>query len=194
MAKIIGSEVQSLYYGDRCQFGLLIPQSDNLESKLDRSLQTRQNDSSGDLTILCLYLESEAVDSELLKQEGLNNNLKHWVEQDWSNYDGQQLNYRHRIIEADGLEQARTLARIWQLDVIVLDGHQIANPDRYLRSLQRSEYLSALPIITLDTKTTEAANRIEGLNVYPCLLPAQCRSIKDLMQVIQIATGKESKR
>ena len=194
LAKIIGSEVQSLYRGDRCQFSLLIPQSDNLESKLDRSLQTRQNDSSCDLTILCLYLESEAVDSELLEQEGLNNNLKHWVEQDWSNYDGQQLDYRHRIIEADGLEQARTLARIWQIDVIVLDSHQIANPDRYLRSLQRSEYLSALPIITLDTKTTEAANRIEGLNVYPCLLPAQCRSIKDLMQVIQIATGKESKR
>ena len=112
---------------------------------------------------------------------GLEFNFKHWAEQEWFN--------KHRIIEADGLLQAHTLARIWELDVIVLEGHKIADPKEYLRSLQNSEYLSSLPIVTLDTKTTEAANQIAGLNVYPCLLPAKCRSFKDLMQVIQIATG-----
>ena len=124
-------------------------------------------------------------------QSGLNFNLKSWAEQDWSTTNEQQLSYQHRIIEADGLEQAHTLARIWQLDVIVLDGYKIVNPSQYLRSLQESEYLSALPLITLDTRTTEAANQIDGLNVYPCLLPAECRSVRDLMQVIQIATGLE---
>ncbi len=69
----------------------------------------------------------------------------------------------------------------------MLDGYQIVDSYKYLRSLKESEYLSALPLITLDSKTSEAANQIEGLNVYPCLLPTQYRSIKDLMQVIQIA-------
>ncbi len=214
LAKIIGSEVQSLYYGEYCQFTLLIPQPNSFEPtvppqaiqtsentglaftppKLDRGDLANKNNSPCNFTVLCLYLESEVTNPELVAREDLNTNLKHWVEQDWSDYDGQKLNYRHRIIEADGLEQAHTLARIWQLDVIVLDGHQIVDCDRYLRSLQQSEYLSALPLITLDTKTTEAANQIEGLNVYPCLLPAKRRSIKDLMQVIQIATGKESNK
>jgi|GEM_PF-1888542 len=212
LAKIIGGEVQSFYQAEHCQFTLLIPQPNDFEpaipcadsarladgrirqSQSNHSGQTNRDNSPCDLTVLCLYLESEAVDSELVAREDLNSNLKYWVEQDWSDYGEQKSNYRHRIIEADGLEQADTLARIWQLDVIVLDGHQIADSDRYLRSLQQSEHLSALPLITLDTKTTEAANQIEGLNVYPCLLPAKCRSIKDLMQVIQIATGKESNR
>ena len=63
-------------------------------------------------------------------------------------------------------------------------------PAKYLRSLLESEYLAVIPLITLDTRTTEAANKIEGLNVYPCLLPAQDCRVQDLMQVIEIATGK----
>ena len=161
--------------------------ADNLSSISNQTVPARYKPQKN-LTILCLYPELEVINPNAGNNHGLDFKLKKWAEQDWSNNNPEQLAFRHRIIEADGLEQAHTLARIWQLDVIVLDGYQIVDAPKYLRSLQESEYLSSLPLITLDTKTTEAANQIEGLNVYPCLLPAQCRSIKDLMQVIQIAT------
>lgn len=156
----------------------------------DKTQNQKNLECSTNLTILCLYPEPNVIDSVIDNRNDLDFNLKDWAEQDWFNIDGEQKpHYQHRIIEADGLEQAHTLARIWKLDIILLDGYQIANPAEYLRSLQESEYLATLPIVTLDTKTTEAANQVEGLNVYPCLLPAECRSVKDLMQVIQIATG-----
>jgi signal transduction histidine kinase/CheY-like chemotaxis protein len=142
------------------------------------------------LTILCLYPEPEVISQSMAQgTNGLDFNLKNWAERDWTNKSEVSNNYHHRIIEADGLEQAHMLARIWQLDVMVLDGHLIVEPLAYLRSLHKSEYLSTLPLVTLDARTTEAANQIDGLNVYPCLLPAECRSIADLMQVIQIAAG-----
>ena len=177
---------------DHCQLTLMLPQnkisppqcrlSDNSTTN---SSSTPQKTDNRNLTILCLYPESEATEPETNRDQGSNFNLKNW-----SDNNEQQTNYQHRIIEADSLEQAHTLARIWQLDVIVLDSYQIVQPDIYLRSLQESEHLAALPLITLDTRTTEAANQIEGLNVYPCLLPAGHCSVEDLMQVIQIATGK----
>ena len=177
---------------DHCHFTLMLPQnkispqqcrlSDN---STINSHSTPQKTDNHNLTILCLYPESEATDPETSRENGSNFNLKNW-----SDNNEQQTNYQHRIIEADSLEQAHTLARIWQLDVIVLDSYQIVKPDIYLRSLQESEHLAALPLITLDTRTTEAANQIEGLNVYPCLLPVGHCSVEDLMQVIQIATGK----
>ncbi len=174
------------------EFTLMIPQnkisqpqcrlSDNSTTY---SSSTPQKTDNRNLTILCLYPESEVTDPKTNRDHGSNFDLKNW-----SDNNEQQTNYQHRIIEADSLEQAHTLARIWQLDVIVLDSYQIVRPDIYLRSLQESEHLAALPLITLDTRTTEAANQIEGLNVYPCLLPARHCSVEDLMQVIQIATGK----
>ena len=101
----------------------------------------------------------------------------------------QQIDCQHRIIEADSLEQAHNLARIWQLDVIILDGYQIIHPKAYLRSLQESAPLSALPLITLRyEELPKQQNQIEGLNVYPCLLPVKHRKVEDLMQVIKIAT------
>lgn len=191
LAQTLQGDVKSKYSTQSCSFTLLLPiiepDRDNVPSTPNHAVKDCQT-SQKNLTILCLYPELEVIDTSVGNNNGLAFNLKKWADQDWSNSDREQLAYRHRIIEADGLEQAHTLARIWQLNAIVLDGYQIANPDKYLRSLQESEYLSALPLITLDTKTTEAANQIEGLNVFPCLLPAQCRSIKDLMQVIQIAT------
>lgn len=183
LANNIQGTIQSMCTAKTCSFTLKLPKNKTEQDPLDSSLtvSSKPDKIPNNLTILCLYPEPEVIDSQIESHHGLDFNLKHWAEQDWSN--------RHRIIEADGLLQAHTLARIWQLDVIVLDGHQIANPQKYLRSLQDSEYLSALPLVTLDTKTTEAANQIEGLNVYPCLLPAERRSFKDLIQVIQIATG-----
>jgi CheY-like chemotaxis protein len=95
----------------------------------------------------------------------------------------------HRIIEADCLEQGELLARIWQIDAILLDGSVLDDPVSFLRSLKNSEFLAALPLVTLDAKTTAAANQIEGLSVFPCLVPAEERTIMDLAQVIQIAAG-----
>ena len=192
LAEILEGEIKTNYGINNCSFTLLLPnalpQSDLSYLKLDSTTVKRDRPATN-LTILCLYPEPEAIDTSIGNNSGLNFNLKKWAEQDWSNNECEGPNYRYRIIEADGLEQAHTLARIWQLDAVVLDGYQISNPQLYLQSLQESGYLSALPIIALDAQTTAAANQIEGLNVYPCLLPAECRSIKDLIQVIQIATG-----
>lgn len=95
----------------------------------------------------------------------------------------------HRIIEADCLEQGELLARIWQIDAILLDGSVLDEPVSFLRSLKNSQVLATLPLVTLDAKTTAAANQIEGLSVFPCLVPTEERTIMDLAQVIQIASG-----
>ena len=192
LAETLQGKINGNYSPNSCSFTLVLPQK---ESKSELSCLISSQTSADDnrpqknLTILCLYPESEVIDAQAGNNNGLDFDLKNWAEQDWFNNSQPRSDYRHRVIEADGLEQAHTLARIWQLNAIVLDGYQIADSEEYLRSLQKSEYLSALPLITLDSKTTKAANRIEGLNVYPCLLPYECRSIEDLMQVIQIATG-----
>ena len=145
------------------------------------------------LTILCLYPEPEFThESTVNNISNSSFNLKDWAERDWTNHHNEidsTENYHHRIIEADGLEQAHMLAKIWQLDTIVLDGSGLKEPLNYLRSLQESEELAALPLVTLDAATTEAANKIKGLAVYPCLVPAESRSTIDLMQVIQIAAN-----
>jgi signal transduction histidine kinase len=167
-----------------CQFTLLLPNKNTQSSHLTDTIapNAASPSTTTNLTILCLYPELEVIDPQATNNHSLNFDLKSWSD----NYE-KQTSYQHRIIEADSLEQAHNLARIWQLDAIILNGHQIAQPSLYLRSLQESEHLARLPLITLDTKTTEAANQIEGLNVYPCLLPAQQCNIDDLIQVIQIA-------
>lgn len=95
---------------------------------------------------------------------------------------------KHRVIEADCLEQGELLARIWQIDAIVIDGSILAQPLEFLQALKASDILAALPLVILDAKTTAAANQIEGLSVFPCLVPAETRTILDIAQVIQIAT------
>ncbi len=187
LAKFLQGSITSNYSSDCGQFTLLLPKKTVDHHQLsDNETTTPSNLNKTDnrnVTILCLYPESEVTIPDNNHDNSSNFDLK-----SWSDDNEQQVNYQHRIIEADSLEQAHTLARIWQLDVIVLDSYQIVNPAQYLRSLQESEYLAALPLITLDTKTTEAANQIEGLKVYPCLLPAKHCRVEDLMQVIQIAT------
>ncbi len=99
------------------------------------------------------------------------------VEENFSNQDlaldfgfgDRNFTCQHRIIEADSLEQAHILARIWKIDAVVLDGRNLLNPSDYLLSFKDSEVLLKLPLITLDAKTTEAANQISGLSVFPCL-------------------------
>lgn len=178
-------------FSNNCQFTLLLPpkvllpkqmQAPKLEDIKVSNSSVPSDSKTTNLTILCLYPELEVIDPQANHDHNSNFDLKSWSD----NYEAQ-TDYQHRIIEADSLEQAHNLARIWQLDAIILNGHQIVQPSLYLRSLQESSHLATLPLITLDTRTTEAANQIEGLNVYPCLLPAQQRNIADLIQVIQIA-------
>ncbi|NES83500.1 MAG: hybrid sensor histidine kinase/response regulator, partial [Moorea sp. SIO2B7] len=97
--------------------------------------------------------------------------------------------FNHRILEADSLTQAEILARVWKINVIILDEIVSEDPLVYLRSLGECESLASLPLVTLDAKTTEAANQISGLSVFPCLVPFNEQNLDNLLEVIQIAAG-----
>ena len=183
IAAAFGGQVTYQTSIDCCQLTLLLPRNTRpslVKPKIADS-STAATTASSNLTILCLYPELEVIDPLIDPQDGSNFELKSCPDYDL------EAGGRHRTIEADSLEQAHNLARIWRLDAIVLNGYQIAEPSSYLQSLKKYQQLSCLPLITLDARTTEAANQIEGLNVYPCLLPTQNRRIQDLIQVIQIA-------
>ncbi|MEO1671734.1 MAG: histidine kinase dimerization/phospho-acceptor domain-containing protein [Cyanobacteria bacterium J06631_2] len=181
LSQLLGATITHNDSITNSQLTLLLPKSKIQTPRLSES-PTPPATTATNLTILCLYPELEVIDPQIGRHLNPNFDLK-----SWSDSYGLQNGYQHRIIEADSLEQAHNLARIWRLDAIVLNGYQIAQPDLYLRSLQEYQHLATLPLITLDTRTTEAANQIEGLNIYPCLLPAQQCRIEDLIQVIQIA-------
>ena len=186
LAETIDATVNRVCWGEGCQYTLLLPQATVPPSKSSSSSRAtfaeEERTTTKNLTILYLCPEPDAIDLQASYNHSMSFDLKRWSDSE------QQVASQHRIIEADSLEQAHTLARIWELDVVILNGDRIIEPIAYLRLLLESEYLAALPLITLDARTTEAANQIEGLSVYPCLLPAEHRSIEDLMQVIQIAT------
>jgi DNA-binding response OmpR family regulator len=105
---------------------------------------------------------------------------------------------RYRILEADDLEQAELLARVWKPDVLLLEGGW-HDPLSHLRQLSYHTGLASLPIVTVDQETTQAANHIPGLMVFPCLATSDTNAgragnagIPDtaaLLQVIQIAAG-----
>jgi signal transduction histidine kinase/DNA-binding NarL/FixJ family response regulator len=100
-----------------------------------------------------------------------------------------------RVLEADDLEQAALLARIWQPNVLLWDWY-LANPLPYLQSIKDHEVLATLPLVTLDIATTRAANQVEGLMVFPCLAGEQIhtgpasQAAATLWQVLQIAVGR----
>ena len=100
--------------------------------------------------------------------------------------------FNHRILEADDLEQAQMLVRVWQVDVIVLDGSYLDDSTDYLQSLSQCSELASLPLITLDIKTTEAANQVDNLLVFPCLIPDNKQNVGQLWEVIQIAASSKS--
>jgi signal transduction histidine kinase/CheY-like chemotaxis protein len=104
-----------------------------------------------------------------------------------------QLNYR--VVEADDLEQADFLARLWQPDVVVFDAVGIAEPITYLQQLTHSPYLANLPLVAVGETAIQAGKHIENLSVFPCLSNASDRSnasvrpTSNLLQVIQVAAG-----
>ncbi|MEL7035773.1 MAG: ATP-binding protein [Cyanobacteria bacterium J06592_8] len=107
-----------------------------------------------------------------------------------------------RILEADDLNQAELLARIWNPDAIILQSTTgVENPTAFLQELSKQEILVNLPLITLDKSTTEIANEIEPLSVFPCLMTDYLEQSENknsdssqtlesaLLQVIQVAVG-----
>ncbi len=101
----------------------------------------------------------------------------------------------HRVVEVDDLDQAELLARVWRFDVVLLDAEMPAT-ETYLRKLSQYPRIAALPLVTCDVATTQAASQIPELSVFPCLLtpvaPDQRvgnRKTDDLLSVLQIASG-----
>ncbi|MEG3839299.1 ATP-binding protein [Microcoleus sp. herbarium14] len=99
-----------------------------------------------------------------------------------------------RVLEADDLGQAELVARIWRPDAIVLDStSQLQNPSAFIEQLSRSRNLGSLPLVTLDPATTQLANQVKGLSVFPCLAAGSSDGTglvaSALWQVIQVAAG-----
>ena len=101
------------------------------------------------------------------------------------------LNYR--VLEADDLDQAELLARVWHPEVMLLESARLPDPLAYLKQLSSYTDLISLPLVTLDRQTTEAANQVTGLSVYPCLASDNSSKIAALLQVIQVASGMSRK-
>lgn len=93
----------------------------------------------------------------------------------------------HRVVEADDLTQAELLARVWQPNLLVLDGRGVSDPVAYLQELASYPALARLPIITRDRATTQAANQVPDLVVFPCL--AEETGPQALLQAVQVAAG-----
>ncbi|QZZ19630.1 response regulator [Leptothermofonsia sichuanensis E412] len=103
--------------------------------------------------------------------------------------------HHYHILEADDLEQAELLARVWKPNIVLLDGTPI-DATLYFQQFSQQTFLSSLPLVTLNQETTQAANQMPGLLVFPCLAalvpsPATRNEIETsaLLQVIQIAAG-----
>ncbi|WP_449419109.1 ATP-binding response regulator [Phormidium nigroviride] len=105
-----------------------------------------------------------------------------------------------RILEADDLDQAELLARIWHPNVMVLEGTtQLQNPSAFVEELSRRSSLVSIPLVTLDSVTTSVANQVKGLSVFPCLAAGDRNAVgtadtsqqmpSALWQVIQVAAG-----
>lgn len=102
-------------------------------------------------------------------------------------FENPSFNLCHHIIEADSVEQAHMLARIWKIDTVIWDSSNLEFPVESLRSLVNFPNLAQIPIVTLDELTTAAANQFEDLTVFPCLIPINEQNIAELMEVIQSA-------
>jgi CheY-like chemotaxis protein/nitrogen-specific signal transduction histidine kinase len=96
---------------------------------------------------------------------------------------------QYRILEADDLDQAELLAKVWHPDIVLLDGIGIPDPVAYLQAFSLEPSLASLPLVTLDRQITQAANQVNGLSVYPCLAIDDKHKISALMEVIQVAAG-----
>ncbi|MCJ8281368.1 MAG: hybrid sensor histidine kinase/response regulator, partial [Rivularia sp. ALOHA_DT_140] len=101
---------------------------------------------------------------------------------------------KHRVIEVDDLEQAQLLARVWKFDVALLDV-EMPLAKTYLEKIGQSKILAALPLVTRNVETTQAASKNSKLSVFPCLTQLGKHNNIDkekaptLLSVLQIAAG-----
>ena len=94
---------------------------------------------------------------------------------------------------------SRTRRQNLAANAIVLDGtSQLQNPLAFIEQLSRSRNLGSLPLVTLDPTTTQLANQVKGLSVFPCLATVVPEDSENsgtglvasaLWQVIQVAAG-----
>lgn len=106
--------------------------------------------------------------------------------------------YQCRILEVDDPEQAELLVRVWKPDVILLDP-ALVPPAPYIQQICQQPSLSKLPLVTLTSEMTQAANSSQQLAVFPCLIlldgdiqPSQFEEATSvLMQVIQVAASSQ---
>jgi CheY-like chemotaxis protein len=103
--------------------------------------------------------------------------------------------HHYRVVEADDLEQAELLARVWKPDVVLLE-KAIPSPDLYFQQYSCHTFLASLPVVILDPTTAQAANQIPGLVVFPCLAAPDTKPFADgdpeasaLLRVVQMAAG-----
>lgn len=106
------------------------------------------------------------------------------------NHSSSHLHYR--ILEADDLEQAEVLTRIWHPDVVLLNGEIRENPSSFWEALSQCQQLAKLPLVTLNSKMTEAANQIKSLSVFPCLVELDDSNMASVLEVIQVAAGMKN--
>ncbi|MGL5195977.1 MAG: hybrid sensor histidine kinase/response regulator, partial [Chroococcales cyanobacterium] len=111
--------------------------------------------------------------------------------------------YHYRVLEADDLEQAELLARVWHLDAILLDpAHHLHNPSLFIQQFSQYPALAAVPLVTLDRQIALSASQVPGLTVFPYLQPvhnsdnaqeAQWPNVTALLQAVEVAVGMSSK-
>ncbi|MCU0566693.1 MAG: hybrid sensor histidine kinase/response regulator, partial [Oculatellaceae cyanobacterium Prado106] len=160
-------------------------QTDALQRCVDRLVAPLQEPRSIQLNLTVLHLQESSYSGSEPIQPPV-------VAQDLTGL----LHPHHcRVLEVDDLDQADLLARVWKPDVVLL-GAVCADPITYIERFSQSPFLSTLPIVTLTTEMTQAANQVPGLAVFPCLnaimsQPVQFDSpeIMALLQVMQMAVG-----
>ncbi|HEY9837785.1 MAG TPA: ATP-binding protein, partial [Vampirovibrionales bacterium] len=111
--------------------------------------------------------------------------------------------YHYRVLEADDLEQAELLARVWHLDAILLDpAPHLSNPSLFIQQFSQYPSLTAVPLVTLDRQIALSASQVPGLTVFPYLKPVQSSdkaheaiwpNITALLQAVEVAVGMSSK-
>ncbi|WP_052315703.1 hybrid sensor histidine kinase/response regulator [Oscillatoria acuminata] len=110
--------------------------------------------------------------------------------------------YHYRVLEADDLEQAELLARVWRLDAILLDpAHHLHNPSLFIQQFSQYPALAAVPLVTLDRQIALSASQVPGLTVFPYLQPIhgsdrddeQWPNVTALLQAVEVAVGMSSK-
>jgi signal transduction histidine kinase len=146
---------------------------DGLRSAFGHCTETTASQSPPQLTLLCLRTCPPEQLASLNAPPALPTQLPKLLPQ-------------HRVLEANDLEQADLLARIWHPHTLLIDATCCANPKAYLEELRDYKALLHLPVITFDPRTTKAALQIPDLAVFPCgnLGQEETLSPKDLTEIL----------